>query len=47
MRVFIRLVVGIVALLSITFMTMCFGIGGFFFTAGLFVVIIWAFMARL
>ena len=43
MKVFIRLILGLVALLLITFMSMVFGIGGFFFTAGLFAVILWAF----
>lgn len=43
MGVIIRLVVGIIGLLLITAMTMCFGIGGFFFTLGLFAVIFWAF----
>jgi hypothetical protein len=40
---FIKLVLGLVALFFITFMTMVFGIGGFFFTLGLGAVIVWAF----
>lgn len=40
---FIKLVVGLFALILITFMTMVFGIGGFFFTLGLGAVIVWAF----
>jgi len=40
---FINLIVGLFALLFITFMTAVFGIGGFFFTLGLFAVILWAF----
>jgi len=39
----LKLVIGIVALLGITFMTFVFGIGGFWFTIGLYVVICWAF----
>ncbi len=43
MGVFIRLVVGLIALLFITFMTAVFGIGGFFFTVGLYAVIFFSF----
>jgi hypothetical protein len=39
----IRLVLGLVALAFITFMSALFGIGGFFFCIGLFVVIVFAF----
>jgi hypothetical protein len=45
MGVFGRLVIGIVGLLLAAFMTAMFGIGGLFFTLGLFVVIVWAFSA--
>jgi len=44
MRVFIRLVLGLAALLLITFMSAAFGIGGFFFTLGLYAVIFFAFV---
>lgn len=40
---FIKLVLGLFALLFITAMTGIFGIGGFFFTLGLGAVIVWAF----
>jgi len=43
MRVFIRLVLGLAALLFITVMSAVFGIGGFFFTLGLYAVIFFAF----
>ncbi len=46
MGVFIRLVLGIIALLLITVMTGVFGIGGLFFTLGLYLVIFWAFAGR-
>jgi hypothetical protein len=42
MRVFIRLILGLVALLFTTIMSAVFGIGGFLFTLGLFAVIVWA-----
>jgi len=38
-----RLVIGLIGLFAITFMTMVFGVGGFLFTAGLFLVILFAF----
>jgi hypothetical protein len=38
----IRLAIGLIGLLFITFMTVTFGIGGFFFTLGLVAVIIFA-----
>lgn len=40
---FIKLILGLLALFFITFMTMVFGIGGFLFTVGLGVVIVFAF----
>jgi hypothetical protein len=40
---FIRLIIGLFALLFITAMTAVFGFGGFFFTLGLFAVVFWAF----
>ena len=43
MHAFIKLIVGLVALLFITFMSAVFGIGGFFFTVGLYAVIFFAF----
>lgn len=43
MGIIIRLILGLVALFLLTFMTIAFGIGGFFFTVGLFVVIFFAF----
>lgn len=43
MRIFIRLVLGLLALFFITIMTAVFGIGGFLFTAGLYAVIFFAF----
>jgi hypothetical protein len=43
MRAFVRLILGLAALIFITIMTGAFGIGGFFFTLGLFAVILWAF----
>ena len=43
MMIVIRLVLGLLALGFITFMTMTFGVGGFFFTIGLFAVIQFAF----
>jgi hypothetical protein len=43
MKAFVKLILGLAALIFITFMTMAFGIGGFFFTLGLFGVIVWAF----
>ena len=43
MKILLRLVGGLAALLLITFMSMVFGIGGFLFTVGLFAVIFWAF----
>ncbi len=43
MMIFVRLILGLAALLLLTFMTAVFGIGGFLFTAGLFAVIFWAF----
>ena len=43
MKAFAKLIIGLVALIFITFMTMVFGMGGFFFTLGLFGVIVWAF----
>ena len=43
MEAFIRLVLGLVALLLITVMTAVFGIGGFFFTLGLYAVLLFAF----
>ena len=43
MTILIRLILGLAALLSITFMSMIFGIGGFFFTLGLLAVIFYAF----
>ena len=43
MKTFIKLIVGLIALIFITIMTGAFGIGGFFFTLGLFAVIVWAF----
>ena len=43
MKIFIRLVLGLVALLLITGMSGVFGIGGFLFTLGLFAVIFFAF----
>jgi hypothetical protein len=43
MKTFIKLVVGLAALFFITIMTAVFGIGGFFFTLGLYAVIFWAF----
>lgn len=39
----VKFILGLLALFFITFMTMVFGIGGFFFTLGLFAVIIFAF----
>ncbi len=46
MMIFVRLVVGLIALLLITFMSAVFGIGGFLFTAGLFAVIAFAFYRK-
>jgi hypothetical protein len=43
MAVFIRLVLGLLALFFITIMTAVFGVGGFFFTLGLYAVIFFAF----
>ena len=43
MKAFLRLILGLAALIFITFMTAAFGFGGFFFTLGLFAVIFWAF----
>ena len=43
MKVFIRLAVGLFALLFITMMSGAFGMGGFFFTIGLYAVIFFAF----
>jgi hypothetical protein len=40
---FVKLIIGLFALLFITFMSAVFGIGGFFFTLGLFAVVFWAF----
>ncbi len=44
MRVIIRLILGLAALIFITMMTAIFGVGGFLFTLGLFAVIGFAFM---
>lgn len=38
-----KLILGLAALFFVTIMTSVFGIGGFFFTLGLFAVIVWAF----
>ena len=46
MGAFIRLIVGISALLFTTIMTAVFGVGGFFFTCGLYLVIFFAFFAN-
>ena len=46
MKVVVKLVLGLVALLLITFMSAVFGIGGFLFTLGLFAVIFFAFMGN-
>ena len=43
MKVFIRLLLALVALLLITIMSAVFGVGGFLFTLGLFAVIWFAF----
>ena len=43
MATFIKLILGLAALFFITIMSAVFGIGGFFFTLGLFAVIFWAF----
>jgi hypothetical protein len=43
MHPLVKLVLGLLALCLITLMTMVFGLGGFAFTFGLFVVIGWAF----
>ncbi len=43
MNAFVKLIIGLAALIFITFMTMAFGMGGFFFTLGLFAVVVWAF----
>jgi len=43
MKIFIRLVLGLAALLLITVMSGVFGVGGFLFTLGLFAVIFFAF----
>ena len=37
-----KLIVGICALLIITFMTFTFGVGGFFFTLAIYGIIIWS-----
>ena len=44
MKVILRLILGLVALLLITFMSAVFGIGGFLFTIGFFAVVWWAFV---
>lgn len=43
MKIIIRLIGGLVALLLVTFMTAVFGMGGFFFVLGLFAVLFFAF----
>ena len=43
MATFGKLILGLAALFFITIMTAAFGFGGFFFTLGLFAVIVWAF----
>lgn len=43
MKTFGKLILGLVALFFITIMTAVFGIGGFFFTLGLYAVIFYAF----
>lgn len=43
MKVIIKLILGLAALLLITVMSAVFGIGGFLFTLGLFAVIWFAF----
>ena len=43
MKIFVRLLVGLLALFFITIMSGIFGIGGFFFTIGLYAVIFFAF----
>ena len=42
MMIFFRFVIGLAALLLITFMSMVFGIGGFLFTLGFYAVIFFA-----
>ncbi len=43
MEIIIRLAIGLFVLISATFMTMIFGVGGFLFTVGFFGVIWFAF----
>ncbi len=43
MKIIIRLVLGLLALVFITITTAVFGIGGFFFTTGLYAVLFFAF----
>jgi len=43
---FWRLIIGLAALFLVTVMTAMFGIGGFFFTVALLVIIAWARAAK-
>jgi hypothetical protein len=43
MKAGIKFIIGLIGLLLITFMTMAFGVGGFFFTLALFGIGVWAF----